>query len=799
MVALTASMAACQNYLSIASNPGTGGSGGAMSTSSAASSSSGITLGSTSSSSGGTGGGPTTGPLDVEPKTLQTITVGLGQTSPTVKYTATLGGQATNASWGIDKGNVGSIAPTTPSSTLLFTPTGTTGGVVTIQASAAGQSATRQILVKLSGTQNGYSSNPAEGNQIVPPGNTSSLTSGGGVGGVGGEGLGPPVTDPGTLAALNNPTGNGQAQGLTYLYPYDKTVWPRGILAPLLQWDWSVGDADAIEIGLRTTTGSFSWTGTFARPAILMTTGGKFIRHPIPQDIWQMATDTAGGTSDQIIVSLTVAKGGVAYGPITETWTVATARLSGIIYYNSYGTQLVQNYTGAVGGNGSFGAAVLSIHVGDTGPKLVAGENGGAAQCRTCHSVAAFGARLVVQHGDDYEASSAYDLSANGPAVEHVMANGVGSAWFPGVYPDGSMTFTGDGVILPLPADPTPINPTGLAAIAQDFGTPSFSPDGTLAVFNSTSSGTQTNAIQKLFLASFNKATNAFTNGVLISDDTGQPDDTRPGWPAFLPDSKSVVFHHQTTAGEDGNYADSLYTRKGSRAQIYWTNTTDAQHVTPLDQLNGVGYLPKLAAPSTMSCFADDETDYQVAAGPPGGMGSITNPNLDHSDDVNMNYEPTVNPIGGGGYAWVVFTSRRMYGNVANIPPYCSDPRGVDLTQNITTKKLWVAAIDLGAAPGTDVSHPAFYLPAQELLACNSRGFWVLDPCLGDGMTCSSGDQCCNGYCEPSGAMGALVCSNTPPSSSCAGLMNKCSVSADCCDADAQCINGFCTQVGTTQ
>jgi hypothetical protein len=66
-------------------------------------------------------------------------------------------------------------------------------------------------------------------------------------------------------------------------------------------------------------------------------------------------------------------------------------------------------------------------------------------------------------------------------------------------------------------------------------------------------------------------------------------------------------------------------------------------------------------------------------------------------------------------------------------------------------------------------------------------------------MSCSSGDQCCNGYCEPSGAMGALVCSNTPPSSSCAGLMDKCTVSADCCDADAQCINGFCTQVGTTQ
>src|SRR6201999_1359630 len=97
-------------------------------------------------------------------------------------------------------------------------------------------------------------------------------------------------------------------------------------------------------------------------------------------------------------------------------------------------------------------------------------------------------------------------------------------------------------------------------------------------------------------------------------------------------------------------------------------------------------------------------------------------------------------PLGARGrYAWCVFRSRRMYGNEAFIPPYCSDPRGVDLVQNITTKKLWVAAIDLNGTPGNDVSHPAFYLPAQELLAGNSRAFWVLDPCRSDGASCESG------------------------------------------------------------
>jgi hypothetical protein len=205
--------------------------------------------------------------------------------------------------------------------------------------------------------------------------------------------------------------------------------------------------------------------------------------------------------------------------------------------------------------------------------------------------------------------------------------------------------------------------------------------------------------------------------------------------------------------------------------------------MTPLDQLNGKGYLPKLAQPSGVAC-----NDACGTASSP-MVGTL---NADHSDDVDVNYEPTVNPIASGGYAWVVFTSRRMYGSVATIGSFCSDPRGVDLVTNITPKKLWVAAIDLSQAAGVDSSHPAFYLPAQELLAGNARGFWSLDPCEPDGTSCTSGDQCCNGYCEAGD--GGLVCSNTAPSSTCSALSDKCTKSSDCCDPSNECINGFCSQ-----
>jgi hypothetical protein len=199
------------------------------------------------------------------------------------------------------------------------------------------------------------------------------------------------------------------------------------------------------------------------------------------------------------------------------------------------------------------------------------------------------------------------------------------------------------------------------------------------------------------------------------------------------------------------------------KSEIWWTDlATATQH--RLDALNGYN--------------------------PGGGSYLPTNSSTSHTDDAALNYEPTVNPAASGGYAWVIFTSRRLYGNIATIAPYSSDPRQYAYRTEVTTKKLWVAAIDLNAAPGTDPSHPAFYLPAQELQAGNARGFWVLNPCLANGKSCTEGDQCCGGYCEPIGAGGSLVCGSATPT--CAQLGDKCVSASNCCNTAAQCIDGFC-------
>ncbi len=747
--------------------------------------------------------------FDVQPSGLTTITVPLGKTTPTVTFKATSNGQPVNVGWTVDRGEIGTI-PAGPSSTAVFTPTGQVGGLVAVSAGLNGKTLTRQVFVKLTGQQNGAdSSNPAEQAQV--PTNVGDLKTGGGVGGVGGEGLGGAVTDTATLTALQSPSGDGSAQGLTLLYPYDKTVWPRGMLAPLLMWKWSVGDADAIRIDLSTTSGSFSWSGTFGRPPILSQTGGKFIRHPIPQDVWAMATDSAGGKApnvgaDQLTLKLTVAQGGQAYGPMTETWTVAPARLTGTVYYNSYGTQLVKNWVNPDGAGHPVGAAILGIRSGDTGPHLVVGQNSPLnaqgiptddSGCRVCHVVASRGRWLLTQSeqgtpGDGR--SFLYDLQAANVPGSGVQLPQEGVFGWAAMVGDGSYALTNS--IDPSSTNPAITNgkagtstssfwqfgaspqaatlsglPAGVAA-----GYPSFSPDDKLIAYVDATGSTQ-DVKGPIMVGNYDANTHAFSNvQALVTPTAGQ----RVGYPVFLPDNSGVVFEKELRSSQSDSV---MVTRNGARSELWWVNLTGAAQPTPLALLNG----------------KNGATTYLPVGPNNHGIAGATDPQSSYDesgwDDTTLDYEPTLLPIVSGGYAWVVFTSRRMYGNQLTAVPWRSWPPSYDTTDlaQATTKKLWVAAIDLNAPPGSDPSHPAFYLPAQEILAGNSRGFWVLDPCRADGKSCQSGDQCCNGYCEPSGDGGALVCGNAPPSS-CSKPQEKCTTAADCCDPKNSCINGFCAQ-----
>ena len=100
----------------------------------------------------------------------------------------------------------------------------------------------------------------------------------------------------------------------------------------------------------------------------------------------------------------------------------------------------------------------------------------------------------------------------------------------------------------------------------------------------------------------------------------------------------------------------------------------------------------------------------------------LTNLNTgERAADASKSYQPTVLPIAVGGYRWAVFTSTRPYGNTIN-------PPGID--SSCTASQLWVSAIDDTPAGSTDRSHPAFWLPNQNIGTpaqnsyVNERGFW---------------------------------------------------------------------------
>jgi len=273
---------------------------------------------------------------------------------------------------------------------------------------------------------------------------------------------------------------------------------------------------------------------------------------------------------------------------------------------------------------------------------------------------------------------------------------------------------------------------------------PAFAPNGQLITFNDEDIGDR----HTLVTMAFDKATNTFSNLTQLANDPTN----YLGWPSFLPDSSAVVCEVNNHAGNlnGGDYG----TWFNNRADLAIIDIATKQ-LTYLDLLNG-----KL-------------------------NGNIYLPF--GADDAQRNYEANVMPLAIGGYYWVVFTSRRQYGNTINTPEtgaYGEDGR----------KKLWIAAIDVNPVPGQDPSHPAVFLDGQEIAAGNMRGFWVLDPCKPDGETCESGDECCGGYCRQIIQDGNIVQVCVPPPEGCANEFEVCVVAADCCDAPAgaECINGHC-------
>jgi hypothetical protein len=678
------------------SNGSGAGDGGDDGTSSGGSGDGGLTFG----DGGGLGG------LTIAP---QNPTLNVTAPGATLQFKALENTNQVPAAWTIDVADIGTI-----DGNGLFTASGLLGGPTTVTAQAGTLKATTLLTVKLTLTDN--------------PGNVGA----------------------GTQTQLQ---GGGNADpNFKWLYPYDGTVFARGIGAPVLQ---TAGAFDAAYLHI--SFGGLDYKGFYG--------AGNPGRITLSPQLWQTITLSATGT-DAVDVELTEISGGKVTGPIKETWTIAQGNLRGTIYYNSYDSQLAGN-TGAI----------MSLRPGGTAKVAVAG-------CNVCHAVSADGSTLVAANEPPVGTATdgVWDLK-NNAKLGYQPPN---RTWvFGALYPDGSK-FLNYGATPKVgdtnaPWDPnvrgedhgdepSVLHDTKTGALIPSTGNsavphmmmPTFSPDGKMVAFTHYDADHG----HTIAVMDFDGATNTFSN---LRDVATLPANLYVGWAAITPDDKFVFF----AAG------------------------THVEYSTISDYPGQAGLPANATDPTSNLYIAHIGTQTNAPADQLNGKTPAGTVYLPFPDDVDLNFEPTILPEAVGGYFWVVFTSRRNYGNLVNGDPFIGtggapSPR----------KKLWVAAIDIDSQEhpypkAQDLTHPAFYLEGQELASGNMRGFWALDPCQQNGTSCQTGDECCSGFCrQTNGPDGGMIFACVPPSG-CAQEGEKCTTAADCCGAaqGTQCIAGYCATI----
>ncbi|HEY0463226.1 MAG TPA: hypothetical protein VGC79_03410, partial [Polyangiaceae bacterium] len=403
-----------------------------------------------------------------------------------------------------------------------------------------------------------------------------------------------------------------------FLYPYDNTVFPRGLSAPTLQF----ASAAATATYLKISTDGFSYAG-FA-------SASTPTRIVIPEAVWHGVTSSAGAASP-VKVQVSELSGGVVTGPLEQQWSIAQGSLKGAIYYNTYRSALA-----STGG-------VMRIRPGRNAEVLQKG-------CTVCHSVSSKGNVLVTGVNWDKNPidSEAFDLAADGSIKVRRIVNDGRVFAFGALTPDGTRLIA-NGIAPTAPMPRGLLGPfasqlfdtkSGNAIAAPTFTsqvsyavTPNFSPDGAHLAFNNRDLSEGHTLSVMDYDSKSSPPTFSSLRTVLENPDKVL------AWPSFLPDSAAIVFH-------EGDSFDTAKYQGGALYADLRMVDLDSGKTQSLAQLNGYdssggSYLP----------YGDAE-------------------------EGHLNYEPSVLPVPVGGYYSVLFTSRRAYGK--RIAPGGSVPRGAD-------------------------------------------------------------------------------------------------------------------------
>ncbi len=422
--------------------------------------------------------------LTVEPAD-KTLVVKNGDVSTaSIPYTATalLSDGATlpvpSCIWTIDRIDLGSFKAST------FTASGGAGGIGKVSCAALGLSASTSVTVELK----------------------DELDSGSG------------LDDAGKAALLAATTKDPTIDKL--LYPYDGTIFPRGLTPPELMWNGG-GTSDVYAVTLEVphmTYTAFVKAPSPSRVTVSKEIWNKLLDTSTPKDPMKMTVRRSAGGA-----------GGTVFFTTSQKWTIAAANLKGSIYYWRIN-----------------GGKIVRIKPGASAPedflKLSTGKT-----CVACHSVSHDGSTLV----GSYEGTPVFPAGVFDPKTGTEGALVASETMFSAAYPDGSAylaTKTASAATLHTTTGAS-LEPSGAAAFGNALSHPAFSPDGKWLAFSVRKDGNWADFNQSdLMIAPFDAATKKFGAAKLLRASGGRT----LTYPSFTPDGQWIIYMDATQSTRPG-------------------------------------------------------------------------------------------------------------------------------------------------------------------------------------------------------------------------------------------------------
>lgn len=507
-------------------------------------------------------------------------------------------------------------------------------------------------------------------------------------------------------------------QAASIVYPLEGAVMPQNVYPADIQWTNGVAD-DVFRVTLSKPNAKIT--------GYVLHTGAGFGNHwLVDLDGWRSIAQSDSASDATIVVDRWVAASQTAYTTAPVNVRFARAALSGTVYYWDIQAGRIIRIDDGTGQ----GVAFMPTPPPDAG----------GTQCVGCHSVSNSGQYMVGRLGGGNNVGTVFDLtedlSGNPPPTVMPLDPVNGPRWWFSTWNPAddrimvTRTEPSGGLELMDPFTGLTVTPAAGTLPTSNVTQPAWAPDDSLVAYvsNIDSWGGQMTASDISVIPvtgpdSFGTPQVLLTGGV----PGGVPAGTSSSYPTWTPDAGRLVFAHGTGARSERDLS-ALYAMD-----------RDGQNIVRLDNANG---------------------------GP----------------DTTDNYQPNFSPFDQGGYFWLMFLSRRDYGN-AEVG-----------TLGTTRQQLWVTAISKDSMPGEDPSEVAYWLPGQDTASLNISGYWAPRPCRDDGADCSVGAQCCSGTCAPD-ASGNLVCAPPPPEA-CRELFETCSTTADCCEGrELVCVDNVCQKI----